>query len=91
MSGTEEATVNPDGSTTFNNAGADPGEGPFTGEEGAGFGDIPTMEPKGTDPAIFLVLGFLAFVGIWYFFYSRRSKKENDDFAFFSELERREV
>lgn len=87
MSGTEEATINPDGSTTFNNAGADPGEGPFAGEEGTGFGDIPTLEPKGTDPAIYLVLGFLAFVGIWYFFYSRRSKKENDDFAFFSELD----
>uniref|UniRef100_A0A7S2S0P4 Uncharacterized protein n=1 Tax=Eucampia antarctica TaxID=49252 RepID=A0A7S2S0P4_9STRA len=86
MSATGEATINPDGSTTFDNAGADSGDGTFAGEEGAAFEEMP-MGPKGTDPAIYLVLGVLAMVLIWYFLYSRRSKKDDDDFAFFSDLD----
>lgn len=79
---TGEATVNPDGSTTFENAE----ETTFTADEGFEGAEIPTLGPKGYDPAIFLVLGFVAIVAIWYFFYSRKSKKENEDFSFFSEL-----
>ena len=82
MSGTGEATVNPDGSTTFENAE----ETTFTADEGFEGAEIPPLGPKGYDPAIFLVLGFVAIVAIWYFLYSRKSKKENEDFSFFSEL-----
>jgi len=83
MSTTEEATVNPDGSTTFEgdetfNATAE--EDTFAGGE-----DIPMEDVvKGVDPAIYLGLFVLA-LGLLWFFVLRSQNKEEDEF--FAELD----
>ena len=90
MSTTEEATVNADGTTTFesstppvvdeeafNNATAED----FTEDAEEIFEEVVV---KGIDPAIYLIIIVLV-IGIVYFFVSRRNKKEEDDF--FSELD----
>mmetsp|Transcript_7403 Transcript_7403/g.16837 ORF Transcript_7403/g.16837 Transcript_7403/m.16837 type:complete len:294 (-) Transcript_7403:90-971(-) len=85
MSTTEEATVNPDGSTTFESdqtnqtfGGGDEEVPPPVNEE--------TIQEaaKGTDPAVYLGLVVLLLV-VMYFVYRLRSKKEEDDF--FSDLD----
>lgn len=90
MSGTEEATVNPDGSTTF-----EAGEG--TGTEGENFssetdgmaGDAGTAEEfvKGIDPAVFLLLAVVIGGVIWFLFYQRRRKAEEEVVSFFEDLD----
>lgn len=93
MSTTEEATVNPDGTTSFaseegGDAGAD--DSPPSGDD-ADFdtegGGVPEDVVKGTDPAIFLFLGFLLIAIIWFFFYYRKKKDQADSEAFFSNLD----
>lgn len=95
MSTTEEATVNPDGTTSFaseegGDAGAGADDAPPSGDE-ADFdtegGGIPQDVMKGTDPAIFLFLGFLLIAIIWFFFYYRKRKDQADSEAFFSNLD----
>jgi hypothetical protein len=86
MSTTEEATVNADGTTTFdtppiNEEAFNATEQDFPPEDAE---EIFEEVVKGIDPAIYLVL-FVLIVGIVYFFMSRRNKKEEDDF--FSELD----
>jgi hypothetical protein len=91
----ETVNVNPDGSTTFESAGADesttfpPVEDPVNGTEGI-FGEE-TMEEvaKGTDPAIYLLLASIL-IGFLYYLYIRRSRKENED-EFFSNLDGEKV
>ena len=87
----EEATINPDGTTTFGNEGgayADSGSG-----DGADFsGDGENSEGaeeilKGTDPAFYLAAVFLIIVGLWYFMYSRSKKQREDREAFFTEMD----
>ena len=85
----EEATVNPDGSTTF----SDP---PVTEDSGAGAGagadEPPIMDEEkveaiaqGTDPAVFLLIG-LAIVAVLYYFFVYRKKNADAD-SFFLELD----
>ena len=95
----EEATVNPDGTTTFESAGADAGAGPesdtftntddaFDGAEaGAGAEEAAEEIVKGTDPAIYLVLAFLAVVVLYYLNYTRNKKKQMEREAFFYDLD----
>lgn len=91
----EEATVNPDGSTTFEQeppatedaGGADAG--------GAGGDETPNMDEEtfekaeeiaqGVDPAVYLLLAVIFFGALYYFFVYR--KKSDDSEAFFSELD----
>mmetsp|Transcript_25925 Transcript_25925/g.46749 ORF Transcript_25925/g.46749 Transcript_25925/m.46749 type:complete len:301 (+) Transcript_25925:63-965(+) len=86
MSTTEEATVNPDGSTTFNDAG----DG--TDSAGAGGEDMPDMEGaeeiiKGTDPALYLALALVVFAAIFFFLQLRKKKKNAEVDEFFSNLD----
>jgi hypothetical protein len=87
MSATEEATVNPDGSTTFETPGA--------GGEGEQFQDdagLPPVEEvmeeivKKTDPAVYLLLAVVV-VGFLYFFFVFRKKSDEDEDDFFSNLD----
>lgn len=90
MSTAEEATVNPDGSTTFDDAGAD-----SAGADAGAADDIPDMGGeeaaeeivKGTDPALYLALAVLVF-GVMFIFYQLRKKRKNADVDdFFSNLD----
>lgn len=79
MSTTEEATVNPDGSTTFEsdetfNATAEDDTFNIADDDVA----------KGIDPAIYLGLVILA-IGLLWFFVLRSQNKEEDEF--FAELD----
>lgn len=90
-SSAEEASINPDGTTTFtddstnagfeNDESANDGAGERSESEGAG----PIV--KGTDPAIFLALGFVVISIIYYFLYKRSKKKQNDQESFFFEMD----
>lgn len=93
MSTTEEATVNPDGSTTFNDAsgGAD-----SAGAGGGGGGeDMPHMDAgqaaeeiaKRTDPALYLALAVIAFIAIILFLQLRKKRKTAEVDDFFSNLD----
>mmetsp|Transcript_53469 Transcript_53469/g.159985 ORF Transcript_53469/g.159985 Transcript_53469/m.159985 type:complete len:282 (-) Transcript_53469:210-1055(-) len=91
MSNTEEATVNPDGTTTFaSDENGDAGDVPPSGDDAefeAGSEGVPGDAEKGTDPAIFLFLGFLLIAAIWFFFFYKRRKDQADSEAFFSNLD----
>lgn len=80
MSGTEEATVNPDGSTTFE-GGEDEAFNATAEEEFIGMEEEVV---KGIDPAIYLGL-FVVFLGLLWFFVLRSRNKEEDEF--FAELD----
>lgn len=87
MSTAEEATVNPDGSTTFDDAGG-------ADSAGAGAEDMPNMDGeaaeeiiKGTDPALYLVLAFGLIIGIFLFLQLRKKKKNAEVDDFFSNLD----
>ena len=91
MSTAEEATINPDGSTTFEDTGgADSAGGdiPNMGEDSTTAGEETVEEViKGTDPALYLALTVL-FLGIVFIFVQLRKRKKNaevDDF--FSNLD----
>ncbi|CAB9510964.1 Preprotein translocase subunit Sec66 [Seminavis robusta] len=84
-----EVNVEPDGSTTFENAGEDAGAGQeeaFTGGEEAGAGEE-TMEEvaKAIDPAIYLLIAVVIFL-IGFVIYQRKKKEEEED-DFFSNLD----
>mmetsp|Transcript_5112 Transcript_5112/g.7896 ORF Transcript_5112/g.7896 Transcript_5112/m.7896 type:complete len:281 (-) Transcript_5112:1401-2243(-) len=82
MSGTEEATINPDGSTTFNQP-----EPPPT-EEPAGEDFEPNMEGlKGTDPALFLLVTVLLLACLWFYVWWRSKKTDQESDPFFSNLD----
>lgn len=99
-SSTEEAYVNPDGSTTF---GADAGGEGFAnaaGDDDAGAGgpeggeetmgdDAGSEEVvvKGIDPAIFLAIGSILIAVLYYLYYSRNKRKEEEDEAFFLDMD----
>lgn len=100
----EEATVNPDGSTTFESdpgAGADfaepAGEGADAdaSAESEGFAEgfaegaeeAAEEIAKGTDPAIYLVLGFLVVAVLYYLNYKRNKKKQMEREAFFYDMD----
>lgn len=82
MSTAEEATVNPDGSTTFE------GDETFNATEGEEFvGEEEVFAEKvvkGVDPAIYLGL-FVLVLGLLWFFVLRARNKEEDEF--FAELD----
>lgn len=87
MSTAEEATVNPDGSTTFDSP---PGGGEGFDQETF---DTPpldedTMEEvaKGVDPAIYLIIAVVVFIVV-YIFFVKKKKEEEDADGFFSNLD----
>jgi len=87
----EEATVNPDGSTTFESAaggtdGADyePEDDAF---EDAGADETVEEIVKGTDPAIYLALAFVAAVALYYISYRRNKRKQMEREAFFYDMD----
>jgi hypothetical protein len=86
MSATEEATVNPDGSTTFETPGAG-GEEQFQGDAG-GVPPEEVMEEivKGTDPALYLLI-VVALVGFAYYWFILRKKNDEEEDDFFSNLD----
>lgn len=99
-SSAEEAYVNPDGSTTFEDAtaGATGAESDDTAQEGfedSGDDQPPNMDEettaeqiaKGTDPAIFIAIGFVVIAFVYYLFYTRSKRKEAEDEAFFTEMD----
>jgi len=87
MSTAEEATVNPDGSTTFDDAGG-------ADSAGAGAEDMPNMDEetaeeiiKGTDPALYLALAVGLLFAMFLFLQMRKKKKNADVDDFFSNLD----
>ena len=88
MSTAEEATINPDGSTTFEDTGGADSAGSDIPNMGEGSGEETVEEViKGTDPALYLALTVL-FLGIVFIFVQLRKRKKNaevDDF--FSNLD----
>jgi cbb3-type cytochrome oxidase subunit 3 len=101
----EEATINPDGSTTFEHdttdntmppVGESGGAGDDGGDGSGGFGDDETMGDaaqkavqSGIDPAFFLLIGVIV-LGIVFFLYRRKAKADEDD-EFFSNLDGEKV
>jgi len=91
----EEATVNPDGSATF--------EEPPAPAEGAGeptFDEPPPMDEEtmnekaeeivqGIDPAIYLLVAVAILGALYYFFVYRKKQDESD--SFFAELDGEKV
>jgi len=94
MSGSaEEATINPDGSTTFTDGaeGAEYGNDESTDEStDTGF-DYTESNPepvvKGIDPAIYLVVSFLAAAIMFYFYHTRSKQKQSEEESFFFDMD----
>ena len=87
MSTTEEATVNPDGSTTFEDGfNQTAGEG----AEGEPFTVPPEEVVKGSDPTLIFVGGLLL-IAVIYAIYWFQTKKSSDEDDFFSELDGEKV
>jgi len=84
MSTAEEATVNPDGSTTFNDAG---GADSSAGEDMPGAEETAEEIIKGTDPALYLALASLVFFVIFIFVQLRKKKKNAEVDEFFANLD----
>lgn len=86
---TQEATINPDGSSTFTTD--DPTSSSsdefmndaFNSTDG---GDIPLSPPAGTDPALYLGVGFLAVLVVVLMVVFKRRKSASGD-GFFSQLD----
>ncbi|KAL7521641.1 hypothetical protein ACHAWX_006314 [Stephanocyclus meneghinianus] len=92
MSTTEEATINPDGSTTFQDP--DPTATKPDADDGSIPDDMPTMDDesaeeivKGIDPAIYLALAVVAFAIIFVVLRMRRKRASADVDDFFSNLD----
>jgi hypothetical protein len=81
-SNVEEATINPDGSAAFETP-VDATTTPEDDTEPNFDEDVPFEEAaaeaveKGTDPAIFLALGFVLFVLVYFYFHRKGKKKTN--------------
>ena len=98
MSASGEATVEPDGSTTFETPPPDTND-TFGGDDGADSGGFDetmgdnqeeTMEAvKGIDPAMYLIVGAIVLVVIYFVFRRRKSSDGDDDF--FSNLDGEKV
>ena len=88
MSTTEEATINPDGSQTFEDE-PPPMNDTAGGEEGT-FEAVP--EETGIDPAFYLLGAFILFV-ILFFVYSNMQKKKEESSGddFFASLDTEKV
>lgn len=100
MSTTGEATVNPDGSTTFDDAAGAGDADPGGADSAAGGEDMPDMGAdggadeaaaeeviKGTDPALYLALAVAVFFVIFIFLQLRKKRKNADVDDFFSNLD----
>ena len=88
MSTAEEATINPDGSQTFENE-PPPMNDTAGGEEGA-FDAIPEEE-AGIDPAFYLLGAFILFVILYFVISNMRKKDDNDGDDFFASLDTEKV
>ena len=88
MSTAEEATINPDGSQTFENE-PPPMNDTAGGEEGA-FDAIPEEE-AGIDPAFYLLGAFILFVILYFVISSMRKKDDNNGDDFFASLDTEKV
>jgi hypothetical protein len=95
----QEAEVNPDGSTTFDEVPpAAEGMGDTTPPvDGEGFAgdefesEMPMEEQKfAVDPAIFLLIGVAIIIGLYYFFVIKKKKQEDED-DFFANLDGEKV
>jgi len=83
----EEATVNPDGSTTFGEE-YEAGDDAFDDAEADADGAETAEEiVKGTDPAIYLALAFVAAVALYYISYRRNKRKQMEREAFFYDMD----
>ncbi|KAL7463406.1 hypothetical protein ACHAXS_003775 [Conticribra weissflogii] len=88
MSTTEEATINPDGSTTFDSAAADDaGADAGTGADDMGDTDATEEVIIGTDPALYLALVVVTFAVIFIFIQIRKKRSTADVDDFFSNLD----
>ena len=87
MSTAEEATVNPDGSTTFENNN-EPPVNETAGEEGM-FEEA--VKDTGIDPAFYLIGAVIVFVVLYFFISRMRKKDENDGDDFFASLDTEKV
>lgn len=91
-SNAEEVVINPDGSSTFETSinGAD---APEEDTEPSFDEDVPFEEAaaelvdKGSDPAIFLALGFILVVAIYFYFHKKGKKKQMEMEAFFFDMD----
>lgn len=76
----ETVNVNPDGSTTFEDDGADAGAEGTAGEDGFdGAEEMMEEVVEGIDPAIYLLIAIVV-GGFLYFLYKRRSRSEDDEY-----------
>jgi len=87
MSGTEEATINPDGSTTMGGEdiplnNANQGEESFGSQQETFEDNIPPLEDlsKGIDPAFYLIGAVLLIAALYYYFVYRKKDEDEDDF-----------
>lgn len=103
----EEATINPDGTQTmgedaaadaganYADAGgaADDADDADAGEEDFAEGAEEAAEEviKGTDPAIFLLLGFALIAALWFVSWYKKKKEEEESDSFFTELDGEKV
>lgn len=102
MSTAEEVTINPDGSTTFDDAGSAAGSGSADasgGDNGGGNGngysedsssssDDGFVPPRGgVDPALYLALAVLVFALLFAYLQLRKRRKNADVDDFFSNLD----
>ena len=90
----EEATVNPDGSTTFETPPGTEDAGGDAGSEGfqdAGFDEetLKAAVEEGVDPAFYFLAGVFVLGLIYFLFF--RPKKEEDSDDFFSNLDGEKV
>ena len=90
---TEEATINTDGSSTFQEQTQPPdnttteGEIPFDGNNDD---TIKNIVEKGIDPAYYVLFGFIVIAILYYFFVIRKKAEESDD-DFFTSLDGEKV
>jgi len=97
-------TMGEDAGAAADDAGADAdaGAGGDAGEDAGGAGEEDFAEGmggegaaedvvKGTDPAIFLFLGFVAIAALWFFFWYKKKKEEEDSDSFFSQMDGEKV
>jgi len=83
----EEATVNPDGSTSFDEQDFNAGDSTFDNtEDNDTMGTPPPME-EGMDPAIYLVIALAVLAAIVLIVKKRKAAREEEDDDFFANLD----